>query len=169
MRNDTVSYKEQARSFLESATEARLEAGRRKARVAELSLRCNRLVAAAGGAPGRGGGDMELLWAALVDERDREQQAQLRELEQYRRVEEFIQRLPEPSHRLILRRRYLAGQTNWVQVRQRLDRDGLYYSESHLKRLHGQALSSAGELLRRELEASEGEKIDKEVREDGTL
>ena len=153
MRRDTMSSKEQARSFLESAMEARLEARRRKARADELSLRCNRLVAAAGGAPGRGGGDMQLLWAALADERDREQAAELEELKQYRRVEDFIGRLPEPSHRMILKRRYLAGQTNWVQVQQRLSRDGMIYSESHLKRLHGQALESAGELWETEHEA----------------
>lgn len=158
MKSDMMNVKEQARSFLESAEEARLEVKRRRARVEELRLRCNRLVASAAGAPGRGGGDTQMLWAALADERDRETAAVLKELEQHRKVEDFIERVPEPSHRMILRRRYLTGQTNWVQVQQRLSRDGMIYSESHLKRLHSQALESAGEVWRKEVSNGEQEK-----------
>lgn len=139
--------KDSVRKFLASAMEAKLEIARHKMRAEELESRCTKVTASMSGMPGGGGADAQALWAALADERAKEREAELRETEAYHRVEEFIDKLPNSDHRAILRLRYLSGM-GWVNVQMKLYDAGIFYSERHIFRLHGEALESARELWR---------------------
>ena len=141
-----MTERDPVKEFLRSALEAKLEAKRRSRRVKELESRCTKMTAAPdSGACGGGNADREALWALLADERSKEETALHEELSQYKDVEDFIARLDDPVHRAILRLRYLEG-LGWVKLQQQLYRDGVYYSERHITRLHGAALEEAREL-----------------------
>lgn len=139
--------KDPVRRFLTSAVEAKLEIARHKMRAEELESRCTKVTASMSGMPGGGGADAQALWAALADERTKEHEAELRETEAYHRVESFIDKLPSSTHRTILRLRYL-NDMDWVKVQMQLYDAGIFYSERHIYRLHGEALESARELWR---------------------
>lgn len=148
-RSGSMTERDPVKEFLRSALEAKLEAKRRSRRVKELESRCTKMTAAPdSGACGGGNADREVLWALLADERDKEEKALHEELAQYKAVEDFIARLDDPVHRAILRLRYLEG-LGWVKLQQQLYRDGVYYSERHITRLHGAALEAARELWKR--------------------
>lgn len=133
------------RRFLESAIEAKIDAARLKRRVTELESRCQKMTAQMKANPGGGKSDIQELWALLADEVEREKAAQRAALEQYHTVEAFITRLSKPTHRAILKLRYLGG-LGWVKVQQELYKQGIFYSERHISRLHNYALDEAFEL-----------------------
>ena len=78
-----------------------------------------------------------------------------KELESYREVEAFLDRITDGTYRTILRRRYLDVGLSWSEIRDRLEEDGLYYSERHIVRLHTQAVEAAQTLWNREREEGE--------------
>lgn len=130
--------------FLRSVTECRLEIKRLKSRVAELDSQSKKSTPSPGGTPG-GGGDThghESLWAALADARDRAEQVAVKREEQIKAVEVFISKIPDTRHRTILRLKYLKG-LNWTRMQFALREEGVYYSDRHLRRMHGKALASA--------------------------
>ena len=141
--------KDPVREFLESAKEAKLEIARHRERVEELESRCTRMTANMSATPGGGNSDTQQLWATLAEERDKELAAEKRELEKYHAVESFINRVPDERFRAILRLRYL-NVLGWIRVQMKLYESGIFYSESHIKKLHGMALESARELWRKE-------------------
>ena len=67
-------------------------------------------------------------------------------MERYREVAAFIDYLPDATCRTILRRRYLDGDTTWVRILFRLERDGVYYSERQIYRLYTAAMKMAERL-----------------------
>lgn len=136
----------EVRRFLESAGEALLECKRIARRVEQLSLRCEKLVRSEG--VGNPSETLRELWRLLEEERVRETEAVRYEMRRYREVEDFIAALPDPTARTILRRRYLDGDTTWVRICFRLERDGVYYSERQVYRLYEQAMATAASLFR---------------------
>lgn len=134
-------------AFLRSAREAKMEISRYRARVEELESRCTRMTANISAMPGGGNSDAQQLWSALADERRKTMEAERREMETYKEVEAFISKIPNPTHRAILRLRYLSG-LSWVKVQMKLYESGIFYSESHIKKLHRQALGAASALWR---------------------
>lgn len=136
-------------TFLRSATAAKLEVSRRSRRIQILESQCTRITTAPRATAGGGGGrnDREDLLAELADARDEEDLAIRRELELYRTVSLFIDHISDPISRFILRLRYLEGCT-WTDAQRKLYQDGTYYSERHLRRLHGKALDEARTLWR---------------------
>ena len=66
-------------------------------------------------------------------------------MEQERRVENFIDRIPNDSYRLMLKLRYLDC-LSWERVQELLSRSGVFYSDRHIYRLHGEALEAARRL-----------------------
>lgn len=145
-REDEVSH---VRDFLHSAAEARLEYRRRQSRVDELEHRSRRVTGLAGSVGRRGGRGPQALWAALADERERELEAAGAELDRYRQVEALIQKVDKPIYRVILGLRYLQY-LNWKQVRQQMEREGYFYEERQIFRLHAEALAAAGRIWRGE-------------------
>lgn len=140
MRNDSNRPKD-VKYFLESAGEALAECKRIQRRVERLSLRCEKLVQQEGLV--QPGEKLQELWELLEEERVREIEAVRNEMALYREVEEFINALPDPTSRTILRRRYLDGETTWVRICFRLERDGVYYSERQVYRLYTAAVKAA--------------------------
>lgn len=131
-----MSEQTSLQTFLESAQAAALERIRLQRRQEELERRCAALT-------NRRSASARRLQAMLAAEYRREADITRRELEQYRRVEEFLARLKEPAHRTILRRRYLEVGMGWNEVQSRLAQDGLLYSLRQLMRMHAEALEAA--------------------------
>ena len=144
---DVMRYRS-ARELLESVQEAKLEIARHRARAMELESRCTKMTAGMSGMPGGGGSDAQLLWSTLADYRDKEFEAEERELEAYRSVEEFISMLPSRKHRTVLRLKYLDC-LSWVKVQMKMYDIGDFYSERHIYRIHDKALESAEEVWRK--------------------
>jgi hypothetical protein len=144
MMIDVKRYRS-ARELLESVQEAKLEIARHRARAMELESRCTKMTASMSGMPRGGGSDAQLLWSTLADYRDKEFEAEQRELEAYRSVEEFISMLPSRKHRTVLRLKYLDC-LSWVKVQMKMYDIGDFYSERHIYRIHDKALESAEEV-----------------------
>ncbi|MBR3704467.1 MAG: hypothetical protein IKM11_03145 [Oscillospiraceae bacterium] len=125
--------------FLESATAAALEVRRLHRRLEGLDERRGKLRIQKGAAAKK-------IEKMLATEREREVQLIGEELKRYRRVEEFVARVPERAQRTILRRRYLDIGKSWDEIQSDLARDGVLYSPRHLQRLHTQALRAAQKL-----------------------
>ena len=142
IETQTQKPKDPVITFLRSATAAKLEVSRRSRRIQILESQCTRVTTALHPVAGGGGNDRETLLAELADARDEEDLAIRRELEQYRTVSLFIDHISDPISRFILRLRYLEGCT-WTDAQRKLYQDGTYYSERHLRRLHGKALDEA--------------------------
>ena len=138
-------------SFLESAGAAALERKRLQRRLEGLNKQRAELRTRRGTAARRIG--------TLIDvEREREVAATQRELESYREVEEFLDRIPDATYRTILRRRYLDVGLSWTEIQDRLAEDGVYYSQRHIIRLHTQAVEAARTLWQEEREEGDREK-----------
>ena len=125
--------------FLESAGAAALEERRLQRRVEALETRRSGLRVSNGAVARK-------LAQMILAEREREIEVVNEELESYRRVEEFVARVPGRVNRTILRRKYLDVGKSWTEIGEELARDGLYYSQRHLLRLHTQAVEAAGKL-----------------------
>lgn len=140
-------YYHTADEFLRSVGEARAEARRCESRIEALRSQCEKVTAAYGSAAGsRSGGDgsehRDALLAELADQ-TREQCGRLRALlAQIRRVEAFIDALPDERHRAILRLRYVDGLV-WREVTAELERCGIFYEQRQIYRLHNAALAEA--------------------------
>ena len=131
--------------FLESAEATVLEVKRLRRRLDERKERRDQLQTRKGALARR-------IAQRIADEQARELAVVSEELESYRRVETFVAQMPEKTHRTILRRRYLDTGKSWTEIQDDLARDGLYYSQRHLLRLHTQALEAARELWDQERE-----------------
>ena len=129
--------------FLESAEAAVLELKRLRRRLDALDKRRGELC-------DRRGAAAKKLTQMIVNERARELELVGEEIENYQLVEKFVARLPESAQRTILRRRYLDVGKSWEEIREELAKDGLYYSQRHLQRLHAQALEAAQKLWNQE-------------------
>jgi hypothetical protein len=103
--------------------------------------------------PGGGDSDKEKLLAALADEGG-EALAKHAEAESRRReIEEFINTLPTPVCRIILRYRYVEC-LPWTRVIFALRQSGIYYEERQIYYLHGNALKEARKVWRSRKENS---------------
>ena len=150
MRNET-NDKAEVLGFLESAGTAALESRRLRRMMDGLGEQQGQLRLQKGAA-------VRTMARLLGEEQERTLAAAKKELESYRKVEAFLNRIPDGTHRTILRRRYLDVGLNWTEIRDRLAEDGLYYSERHIIRLHTQAVEAARMLWEREREEGESEK-----------
>lgn len=125
--------------FLESAEAATLEGRRLQRRLETLETRRDGLKI-------RGGAVARKLEKLILAEREREVALVHEELENYRRVEAFVARVPGRVNRTILRRKYLDVGRSWTEIGEELARDGVFYSQRHLLRLHAQAVEAAQKL-----------------------
>ena len=137
-----MSNLDPVREFLNSVRYARIEYNRLSERIKALESRCMSITASLNSAPGGGNADAEELWAALADESAKlyPQLRQAREVE--REVDRFIDTLPDPAHRLVLKLRYIDV-LSWEDVIQRMTQGGLFYSARQVYRIHGEALEVA--------------------------
>ncbi len=131
-----------AQQFLESALQCRLEQDRLLERIGYMRTRCLKITPTLSAVPGGGNADAQALWAALADEERRLTQLLQDELEHARAVEAFIDMLPTPIYREILKYRYLDFLTV-PGVTLRLERTGYCRSQRQVERLLAGALDEA--------------------------
>lgn len=147
------------RRFLSSVAESRIEARRLGFRVKRLEVQATKLTASLTGMP-MGHGDSGELLAALADMRDASDRARIEAEKQEERVAAFIDRLEDPTSRIILKLRYCdcldwCGHPRRRSVMGEMAKVGLFYSERQIYRLHGRALNEARELYYKEIENDE--------------
>ncbi len=130
------------REFLNSVRYARVEYSRLSERIKALESRCTSITASMSAMPNGGSADAQALWAALADESAKLYPELRRAQEAEREVNEFIDALPNPAHRLVLKLRYVDVR-GWEDVIQHLTQGGLAYSARQVYRIHGEALEVA--------------------------
>lgn len=132
-----------ARAFLESVREARFNEARCMEKIALAEARCTQVTAQMSGAPG-GHGDVhkDSPRAALADLRGLLGKLYRDSLRQELAVEQFIESLDVDIHRIVLRLKYV-DLLHWPQVQTKMEERGIYYTERHILRLHGDALQAA--------------------------
>ena len=139
--------KNRAQALLESLSEVRSQTTRLARRIEYLESKCTNVTARYTLRTGSGGGDTTDVWCQLSDERER-LAAQLQKLlALYRQVEQWIDLLPNPGWRMVLRYRYLDGLTlpqTAEAVRQAMGKRSC--SDSQIYRLHKEALEAANRL-----------------------
>lgn len=146
------------REFLESVRTAKYEQHRCELRLEQLEAECTSITARLSGDPGGGTTDVhhDGAWATMaqtrIDLKNAYEDAKRRE----RDVEEFISQIPDVRHRAVLSL-YYVSLLKWPRVVEEMEKCGLYYSDRHIFRLHGDALQSA-RILWTSQHAGEGEK-----------
>ena len=132
--------------FLRSVRWSRVRARRTDLRLQELRAAATQITQRISGMPG-GGSDphRDGLQAALADLETRLSEEHREALERERAVSSFLSHLPDASHREVLTLRYVHC-LRWPQIREELEKAGLYYEERQIYRIHGNALQAARRL-----------------------
>ena len=133
------------RAFLESYRELRSEAARLRQKHRRLQDQATRVTTQISGMPHGGGADREKLLAALADADGEAVRKMTEAVERQQEIEAFIDRVPTPISRVILRHRY-AEAMGWREVERALAKSQWVYSLDHIYRLHGIALREAREV-----------------------
>ena len=148
--------KDPVRAFLASVAEARLEAKRLSLRAQRLEAQATKITATLTGMPS-GSTDSGNLLAALADMKASCDIARVQAERQVEKVSAFIDKLENPTSRMILKLRY-CDCLEWLArphrrtVQGEMEKVGLYYSSQHIYRMHGRALNEARELYKKERE-----------------
>lgn len=139
----TADHFDPVRTFLESVRDARFEMLRCELKLEQIDSQSKFITARITGVPG-GGGDVhkDSTIIALAAARDALEKAYKEAADKEREVEDFIGRLADVRHRAVLTL-YYVNLFTWPRVVQEMEKCGLYYSERHVFRLHGDALQAA--------------------------
>jgi len=135
-----------ARQALEALEEARSQVGRLRRNVKMLQDRCTGMVRSYGSTGGTRQSTHQELWDVLADQQTllEQKERQLRELEQ--KLERWIDLLPRPRWRMVLRCHYLDG-LELSEVAQELTRStGREFTSHQVYRFHRLALEAADKL-----------------------
>ena len=135
-----------ARQALESIEEARSQVGRLRRSVNTLQNKCTGTVSRPGHAIGSRHSSHPELWDALADQRTllEKKERQLQELEQ--KMDHWIDLLPRPRWRMVLRCHYLDG-LELSEIAQELSRTtGREFTMHQVYRFHRMALDAADKL-----------------------
>ena len=135
-----VETHDPVREFLNSYWELRKEHGRLERKIRELESQSQNVTAKYGAMPGGGGGNGNSVWDALVEARKRAGAKLAETLYREADIEQFINSLPEPAHRMLLKYRYLELM-NWEPIAKKMN-----YSDRQVRRIHGEALQAARKL-----------------------
>lgn len=138
------------RAFLETVRDARLTLARCRRKLQQAEDQCGQITAKidmTGVSGHNSGAQKDGQWAALADLRELLAEQYSRALRSEVEVERFLSKIEDPNQRVILRMRY-ADCMRWPEVQEKLQEDGVYYSERQIFRLHGEALQTARKLHR---------------------
>lgn len=133
---------DECRAWLESYGELRAEADRLWNKHRRLRDQATKITSRLSLVPGGGGGDKEKLLASLADASGEAVRMEQEALDRAEEIERFIESLPTPESRIILRLRYLE-RLKWTDLSRKISRLGFVYSENHIYKLHGRALNEA--------------------------
>ena len=150
-----MKQKDEVRVWLESYRELRDNVSRLNQKYLSMMAQATRVTTQYRDMPGGGDSDKEKLLAALADEAGDILALRDKAHERMLELEEFIDNIPTPICRIILRHRYLEG-LSWVQMQFALQKSGYYYERTHIFRLHGDALKEARALWRKRKEEHNG-------------
>lgn len=132
------------RKALESVEEARSQAARLRRSVAYLQEKCIASTGRYGIRTSSGGGQgPEDLWIQLTEEKERLQMQERQVRQQEKLLEDWIERLPKPRWRMVLRYHYLDGMALSEVAEELTQATGREFSIYQIYRLHRQALSAA--------------------------
>lgn len=135
-----------ARRALESIEEARSQVGRLRRSVNTLQSRCTSRTSRLGSGYSSGMSSKPELWDLLADQKSllEKKEQQLRQLED--RMEQWIDLLPRPRWRMVLRYHYLDGM-ELSEVAQELSKStGREFTMNQIYRFHRSALEAADKL-----------------------
>lgn len=130
------------RAYLSSVGEARLDVQRCKDKLRRLNNQATRVTSQISDMPKGGGADRNALLAALGDMSSEYEMKLLRAEQLESEIDSFINELPTPTSRVILKLRYCDG-LDWKRVNKKLRGLGYCYEERQLFNLHGLALKEA--------------------------
>lgn len=140
----TARRADPVKELLYSVQEARFNAQRCQRRLSEMEAQSQNITARMDVSPSGGGADphKDSVWAALADQRELLRNMYAEAIRRESEVERFISGLEEGVHRVLLRLRYVDCLT-WPAVQEQMEKNGIYYSERQIYRLHGEALQAA--------------------------
>lgn len=136
----------EVRAFLALPKDRRREICQCEWDIELLRQRCEHITACLEGT-GQGSGD----WhrdgplAALADQKTRLRQLYAALSQQEGQVTAFLNNLPDPKQRAILKLRYVDG-LHWGEIQTRMEEQGYYYSERQLYNFHRRGLELARRL-----------------------
>ena len=134
-----------ARSALEHIEEGRSQVARIKRTVAYLEAKCTARTSGYGMRSGGSGGTLEDLWARLADTKKELYQRENRLRQENLQLEGWIDQMPKPRWRMVLRYHYLEGLDLHDVAEALSEATGREYSMSLIYRLHREALQYAEE------------------------
>ena len=130
--------------FLQSAREAKVEVRRLSDRVEELESQATKMTASYKAVPGGSGSQGgSPIWDLLISERQRLEKSLAEAQATERNVEEFINTLPDPKHRQVLKLRFLEGM-NLERIAPRIG-----YESAQTGRISAAAMRAAAEEWRK--------------------
>jgi len=133
---------DECRAFLESYREALAETDRLAGAAQRLDDQARKVTTAITGMPGGGNADRDAVLAALADARRNVARRYTWALSRKEAVEEFVDKIPDSTCRIVLRLRYIEL-LKWPQILDRLADTPYAYSERALFNIHGLALNEA--------------------------
>lgn len=135
-----------ARRALQAVEEARAQVGRQQRTVTMLKDRCTSRVSRLGSSISGNGGGRPEMWDVLADQSTLLEQRQKQLAQMEKQLEGWIDLLPKPRWRMVLRSHYLDG-LELPQVAQELSAStGREFSMNQIYRFHRQALEAADKL-----------------------
>lgn len=140
MQEELRETRDPVREFLDSYWELRKEHRRLERKIEELESQCQSVTAKYSPLPGGGGGNGNSAWDALVEARERAGTKLAETLYKEADIEQFINSLPEPQHRMLLKYRYLEL-LKWEPIAEKMN-----YCRRQVDRIHGDALQAARKL-----------------------
>jgi len=139
--------RDELRSFLDSPRELREEIRRLRLQKRDDWELATAITPHYSGMPG-GGGYQEgpkSSWTRLAEYDGELDEMIRRRIESIRAVEQFIDRVQEPTYRVILRYRYLNC-LSWSEIEAAMSGGEYAFGLRHITRLHGKALQAARKL-----------------------
>lgn len=136
-----------AREFLESVRDAKFVQRRCELKLEQLEAECTSITARLSAEPGGGKSDVhkDAPLVALAQTRTDLKNAYMAVKQREKEVEDFINKLDDVRHRAVLSLHYV-DLMKWPRVVDEMEKCGLYYSDRHIFRLHGDALQAARNL-----------------------
>jgi len=139
--------RDEVRDFLDSLRESQMELAVLHEQIEQLTAAATRVTTTWKEAPVSSHGDphKDGTMVALADAKTRLTEEELRYAQRIIDVTDFIGRIESVTYRLILTLRYINCKS-WPEVTAALEQDGVYYTDRHVRRLHGKALNAARRL-----------------------
>lgn len=140
---------DECREWLESYKEIRSEVRRLDEKLRSMREQATRVTPTLSDMPKGGSSDKEKILAAIADTSGELTHRYMYMLERQKQLEDFVDRVPGDTNRMLLRLRYIEL-CRWPKVMEELEKSNIFYTDRQVFNLHGKALNAARELWRKE-------------------